>query len=243
MNQNNQQTKLKVEQLERYGKSITDIPKGAFKGQGLVMFNVFRKKFGILGLIPFVFRVMSERRKLLKNYREQYQELKKLTPSGTKEITIMISIFNAIAHKESREKAYEFVKNIFQAMVKTSMPSLYQLDDLEKCEGNMFENYKKMNIAMFKASKRDFHIKNIEESENHLRIVLDKCLNVDAGKMFDCPEIAMLGCDHDLAAFPVIEDRVFSVFRRPCTLAKGGSCCDFNFYRKGFEPKGNYENK
>ncbi len=61
--------------------------------------------------------------------------------------------------------------------------------------------------------------------------------------MFDCPEIAKLGCDHDLAGYPPIEDRVNATFRRPCTLAKGDACCDFNFYRKGFEPKGAYVNK
>ena len=61
--------------------------------------------------------------------------------------------------------------------------------------------------------------------------------------MFDCPEIAKLGRDHDLAAYPFVEPKVDAVFRRPCTLAKGDSCCDFNFYRKGSEPTGPYLNK
>ncbi len=61
--------------------------------------------------------------------------------------------------------------------------------------------------------------------------------------MFDCPEIAKLGCDHDLAGYPCIEDRCNAEFRRPCTLAKGGEYCDFHFYRKGFAPKGDFENK
>ncbi len=238
----NQKT-LKVEQLERYGKSISDLPKEAFKGQGKIMFRIFRKKFGLFGLLPFTFRVLKERRHLLKQYAKEYQNLQKLTPKGAAEITMMISLFNVIAQRESREKAYEFVKSIFQSVALRSMPALYQLDDLEKCEGDMFDNYKKFNIAMFKGSTQDFHVKAIEESENHLRIIVDKCLNVEAGKMFDCPEIAKLGCDHDLAGYPPIEDRVNATFRRPCTLAKGGTCCDFNFYRKGFEPKGTYVNK
>ena len=50
-------------------------------------------------------------------------------------------------------------------------------------------------------------------------------------------------CDHDLAAYPVIEPLVNAEFRRPCTLAKGDSCCDFNFYRRGFSPDGPFVNK
>ncbi len=53
------QKTLKVEQLERYGKSISDLPKEAFKGQGKIMFRIFRKKFGLFGLLPFTFRVLK----------------------------------------------------------------------------------------------------------------------------------------------------------------------------------------
>jgi hypothetical protein len=240
--QNNHNT-LKVEQLERYGKSITDMPKEAFKGQGNFIFRAFRKKFGLMGLLPFGFQVLNERNHLINKYSDKYRELKKIAPKASKEIIMMTSIFNVIARKETRDKAYEFVKKIFQALAPCACPALYQLDDLERCKGDMFENYKKFNIAMFKGSTRDFHVKSIEESENHLHIVVDKCLNVEGGKMFGCPEIAKLGCDVDLAGYPIIENRVNSTFRRPCTLAKSGHYCDFNYYRKGFEPKGEYVNK
>jgi hypothetical protein len=60
---------------------------------------------------------------------------------------------------------------------------------------------------------------------------------------FGADELGKSGCDHDCFSYPLIEDRVNAVFRRPQTLAKGGTCCDFNFYRKGTEPKGPYENK
>lgn len=132
-----QSSAQKVEQLGRYGASLSDMPKEAFKGQGKIIFTSLRKKFGF----------------------------------------------------------------------------------------------------------RDFHAPSIEESDNHLRIVVDRCLNVDAGRMFDCPEIAKLGCDHDLAGYPPIEDKLNMEFRRPTTIAKGDSCCEFNFYRKGFAPAGAYVNK
>jgi hypothetical protein len=240
---NQSESVQRVEDLERFGKNIMDIPKDAFKGQGKIMFAAFRKKFGLFGLLPFAFRVLVERRKILRQYSVQYKKLQALSPEGAAEITGMTAMFNVIAQRESREQAYAFVKSIFEVIALKSLPALYQLDDLVKCEGDLFENYKKFNIAMFKASDRDFHVREIEDHENHLRIVVDRCLNVEAGELLGCPEIAMLGCDHDLASYPYVDVAVDSEFRRPCTLAKGGDCCNFNFYRKGFAPQGAFENK
>ena len=232
-----------VEDLERFGKSLSDLPKDVFKGQGKVILAAFRKKFGLFGLVPFAFRVVLERRQILKRYSKQYDELVRLTGNLAKEPLIMIAMFNVIARTESREQAYEFVKGIFQIIALKSLPAIYQLDDLVKCEGDVFDNFKKFNIAMFEAGDRDYHVKEIEEDDNHLRIVVDSCLNVEIGKMFDCPEIAKLGCDHDLASYPFVDPVVNAEFRRPCTMAKGDSLCDFNFYRKGFAPQGAFENK
>ncbi len=233
---------LRVEELERYGKKLSDTPKGAFKGQNKLIIKSFTEKFGFFGIFSFIIKILVERRRILKDYNNEYKKIRQITPSGASEFVIMVSLFNVIAKLEGREKAYNFVQSIFHGIALNSMKSLYQLDDLEKCEGDIFDNYKKMNIAMFQASKNEFNIKKIEESENHLRIIIDKCLNVEAAKMLDCPEVAKLGCDHDLVAYPLIADRVNSVMIRPCTLAKGGNCCDFNFYRKGFEPEGEHIN-
>ena len=240
---NQSRTGNKVEDLERFGKSLSDVPKDVFKGQGKVIFAAFRNKFGLLGLIPFTFRVVLERRRILKQYSKQYDELVKLAGNLAKEPPMLIAMFNVIARTESREQAYEFVKGIFQIIALKSLPAIYQLDDLVKCEGDVFDNFKKFNIAMFEAGDRDYHVKEMEEDENHLRIVVDSCLNVEVGKMFDCPEIAKLGCDHDLASYPFVDPVVNAEFRRPCTMAKGDSLCDFNFFRKGFAPQGAFENK
>jgi len=232
-----------VEQLGRYGVSLSDMPKEAFKGQGKIVFTTLRKKFGLIGLLPFALQVLRERHRLLKRYADEYVDLRALTPKGAKEITMLISMFNVIARRESRDEAYEFVKGIFQGVARQSMPAIYQLDDLLHCEGDVFDNFKKFNVAMFKAGERDFHVRATEENDNHLRIVVDRCLNVDAGRMLGCPEISQLGCDHDLAGYPPIEDKLNMEFRRPTTIAKGDSCCEFNFYRKGFAPAGAYVNK
>lgn len=78
-------------------------------------------------------------------------------------------------------------------------------------------------------------IQNIYEINNNKMV----------GNAFDCPDIAKLGCDHDLAGYPVILilDSVNAVFRRPHTLAKGDKFCDFMFYRKGTAPNTAYLNK
>lgn len=241
---NHASSAMKVEQLERYGMPLNDMPKEAFKGQEKMIFAAFREKFGLVGLIPFALRVLGERRKLLRRYRKEYAEVgRKTSKAVQREFIMVISMFNALARKESRESAYEFVKGIFQRLSRQSMPALYQLEDLLQCKGDVFENFKKFNVAMFKSGDRDYHVKEIEESDNHLRIVVDRCFNVDAGRMFDCPEISKLGCDHDLAGYPPIEDKLNMEFRRPCSIAKGDSLCEFNFYRKGFAPAGAYVNK
>jgi len=49
----------------------------------------------------------------------------------------------------------------------------------------------------------------------------------------ECPEVGMLGCDHDVAGYPCIEDKVNSEFRRHRTIAKGDDVCDFMFFKKG----------
>ena len=69
--------------------------------------------------------------------------------------------------------------------------------------------------------------------------ILEKGAKLNRHVLFeaiDCPELNTLGCDHDLAGYPLIENAVQYEFRRPCTIAKGSDCCHFHFYRKGTAP-------
>jgi hypothetical protein len=68
---------------------------------------------------------------------------------------MMTAMFNVIATREGREEAYEFLKGIFQKVAVYSMPAIYQLDDLVRCEGDVFDNCKKFNIAMFEAIDKE----------------------------------------------------------------------------------------
>jgi hypothetical protein len=86
-------------------------------------------------------------------------------------------------------------------------------------------------------------VDRMEDEKDKLTIGVNKCANCVIGTAFDCPEIGKLGCDHDLAGYPVILDRVNAEFRRPHTIAKSYDYCDFMFYRKGAAPDTEHLNK
>ncbi len=236
---------MKVEELSQYGKTLSGLPKEALKKQKSIVLGEIRTKFGLLGTVPFFIRLLLEQRAIRKNYAEAYQETLKLSEDTAKELPMLIAMFNIIARKEGRENAYEFVKGIFQKVAIHSMPAMYQIDDLVKCEGDTFENFVKFTSAWFKAMNEEgtWKVKEFKEEKDELSFIVTECVNCTLGKSFDCPEIAKLGCDHDLAGYPVILDKVNAEFRRPHTIAKGDEYCDFHFYRKGTAPDTEHLNK
>ncbi len=236
---------MKVEDLSQYGKTLTCLPKEALKKQEAIVFREVRKKFGLFGILPFFIKLFFEQRTLKKKYPDAYQETLKISKDTAKEFPMLIAMFNIIARKEGKENAYEFVKSIFQKVAIHSMPALYQIDDLVKCEGDTFDNFVKFNIAWFNAMNDEgtWLVKEMNQEKDKLTIIVNECANCVLGEAYDCPEIAKLGCDHDLAGYPVIVDRVDAEFRRPHTIAKGDEYCDFMFYRKGTAPDNEYLNK
>lgn len=236
---------MKVEELERYGKTLTGVPREAMRKQFSIVFRQIRDKFGLLGILPFIFRVFLEKRAIIKKHPDAYLEALDVGEVAAKEISMLVAMFNVIARKEGKEKAYEFVKGIFQEVAIYSMPALYQIDDLVKCEGDVFENFLKFNAAMFEATTAagSFKVKSIETLPDKQTIIVKECANCTIGEAFGCPDIARLGCDHDLAGYPVILDKVNAEFRRPHTLANGDDYCDFQFYRKGTAPDTEHLNK
>ena len=105
---------MKVEELSQYGKTLSGLPKEALKKQQAIVIREIRRKFGLLGIVPFFIRLLLGQRALKKNYPEAYQETLKLSEDAAKELPMLIAIFNIVARKEGREDAYNFVKNIFQ---------------------------------------------------------------------------------------------------------------------------------
>ena len=66
------------------------------------------------------------------------------------------------------------------------MPGIYQLSDLVKCEGDVFDNYKKFNRAMFVDIDRIGTWKNsgFKETDDLLEFKVTSCTNIE---LTSCP--------------------------------------------------------
>ena len=85
-------------------------------------------------------------------------------------------MFLALAKRLGREEAYEFFKTrVMNEIAQTSMGLIYQVEDLKRCEGDTFENFKKFNIALFQRTTRDgtwhmeSHTDDPDPQHHHLR--------------------------------------------------------------------------
>ena len=235
---------MRVHELEQYGEPLT-FPKEVQAKQFRIVLSVLRERYGLIGLLPFVVRLLAEQRRLRRSHAELIARAASLGPEVATVMVLLVALFNVAATRMSREDAYNMLRDIFQRVSVHTMPAIYQLDDLVQCEGDVFDNFKQYNVAMFEAMDREGTWKSdsIEESPDRLRIRVVSCANVDLFTEIGAPELARLGCDHDLSGYPVILDDVGAEFRRPCTLAKGGEFCDFNFYRKGTAPPTEHLNR
>jgi hypothetical protein len=235
---------MKVEELSRYGRSL-GLPRDAQKKQMGIVFTALREKFGLLGMVPFFVQVLAEGRRIRKAHPDLVEQARLIGPEVAKEMVLLTSLFRVAARRDGRERAYEFLKSIFQRVAVHSMPAIYQIDELTRCEGDPFENFKKFNVALFEAmdTQGTWKAESIEDDGDRLRIKVTTCANVELFSALDCPELGKLGCDHDIAGYPVILDRVDAEFRRPSTIAAGDGFCDFNFYRKGTAPPTAHLNK
>lgn len=228
----------KVEELSRFGQPLDDLPEGMAKTQEKIALAEIKNKYGRFGKYLFFTRMFLEQRRLRRKYPDAMVQLRSFGPGAVKEMLMLVAMFNIIAKSEGRESAYEFVKGMFQeAAAQGGISALYQMDELLECDGDVFDNFKKFNIAMIEASAHLFHPARIENEEDKLTFTIDRCANVDIANALGCPDLTPIGCDFDLAGYPTIVDRVNTEFRRPCTIAKGGEYCKFLFYRKGTAPE------
>lgn len=235
---------MKVEELKMYGKAL-EMPKEAMKKQSKIVLNLLRKEFGIVGILAIVIGISKHSKRIKKEYPEAVRKANEISKVIGQELVMMGSLFSAIADKKGRTFAQEFLIKMIRNMAPYSLPALYQLPDLVKCEGDVFNNYKKMNRAMFTEIDRMGTWKNngFHETDDLLEFKVTSCANIELFEAIDCPELGVLGCEHDLAAYHLINEATNSEFRRPCTLAKGGDYCHFQFYRKGTAPETKLPNK
>ena len=182
--------------------------------------------------------VNNHTKRIRREYPEAVKKARGISEVFEKELTMMGSLFSAIADKRGRTKAQEFMIGMMRNVAAFSMPAIYQISDLVKCEGDVFDNYKKMNRALFNETNRMGTWKHdgFHETKDLLEFKVTSCANIELFEAIDCPELNEFGCEHDLGGYPQIEEATNSEFRRPCTLAKSGDCCHFKFYRKGTAP-------
>jgi 2-dehydropantoate 2-reductase len=229
----------RVEELEKYGAGL-EMPEDAVKEQGKIMLKALRKKFGFWGMLGVFVDMFFIEQRLRKNHLEAKKKALEVSKIIEKELFTFSALYLALAKRMGREEAYQFFKTeVMEKIALTSMALIYQVKDLKQCEGDVFENFKKMNIAMFERLTKDktWIMEDYEDEPDKLTIKVISCANVELFTELGAPELGMFGCDHDVAGYPNIEEDVNCEFRRFCTLAKGSDHCLFEFYRKGTAPQ------
>ena len=229
----------KVEELEKYGAGL-EMPKDAVKEQGTIMLRAITNKFGFWGMLGVFVDMFFIERRLRRNHPEAKKKALEVSKIIEKELFTFSALYLALAKRLGREEAYDFFKTeVMYEIAKTSMALIYQVNDLKQCEGDVFDNFKKMNIAMFQRLTRDktWIMEDYKDEPDKLTVKVVSCLNVELFTEVGAHELGRFGCDHDVAGYPSIEEDVSCDFRRFCTLAKGSDHCLFEFYRKGTAPQ------
>ena len=229
---------IRVEDLENYGASL-EMPKEAVKTQFRILWTALRKQFGFFGALGVFLDTYLIQRRLRRDFPETRRRAAAMGKIVEKQLFALSGIFLALAKRLGRKEAYEFLKNeVIYKTALTSMPLLYQVPELKRCEGDVFENFKKMNIALFERTTKDgtWLMESYEDDPDKLTIEITTCANVELFSELNVPELGRFGCDHDIAGFAAIEKDVDCEFRRFCTIANGDDHCLFEFYRRGTAP-------
>ena len=228
----------RVEDLEKYGASL-EMPKEAVKEQFTITLTALRQQFGYLGMLRVFLDTYLIQQSLRRDFPETKKRAEKIGKVIEKELFTLSGLYLALAKRLGRKEAYEFLKyEVMYKLALTSMPLLYQVNDLKRCEGGVFENFKKMNIALFERTTKDgtWLMEGYKDEPDKLTIKVTTCTNVELFNELNVPELGRFGCDHDVAGFAAIEKDVNCEFRRFCTIANGDDHCLFEFYRQGTAP-------
>jgi hypothetical protein len=230
-----------VPSLPYYGRSFPFLPwkLSSRLRVSLVFARHLYRKFGPPGFLLFwlqlPFRVFPARR--------QYREGLELTHISFGRIAeaewlMLLVIYEDLERREGKVAAYRFAKEAIQDCSRFMMRDFYQAERLAEFE-DPFEAFWSYHRAMFR-NDPNYPNEMIEEGDRRTMIV-HCCRNCEIARL-TIPELAPLGCDHDITGYVAIEELTGMEFRRPVTLAKDGEDCRFIFYRKGTAPPGAYEN-
>lgn len=226
-----------VKDVPHYGERFPFIPwswSARIKVSTLFAKHLYQK----VGLWPFIqfwlvlpIRIPSALRK----HREGLTLMKQSYSSLAKfQWLLLIIIYEDLEKRFNKAEAYAYAKAAIQDGSKIIMNELYQADTLAQFE-DPYLAFWEYHKAMFTGD--DNFPNELIEAEGVKKMIVHDCRNCAIAKM-TIPELAPLGCDHDITGFQAIADKVEMDFRRPTTLAKDGKPCEFMFFRKGMAPEG-----
>jgi hypothetical protein len=226
--------------MSYYGRNFPFIP-WTLKSKLRVSLVFARNLFGELGLIQFTafwllmpFRFVPVYWKFREGFRLMGKNFGFIAEI---EWILLVIIYRTLEKKKGKEEAYLFAKRAIQEGSQFMMNDFYQANRLAEFE-DPFEAFWLYHKAMF---QDDPNYPNEFIEDRDLKImVVHQCRNCEIAKL-TIPELAPLGCDHDITGYKAIKDKINMEFRRPVTLAKDAKPCRFMFYRKGTAPKDDYE--
>ena len=233
----------KVRKLPLYGKPIRGFDKKIEITVMLGLVKILIKKFNLIRSIFILIRAKLGVSTLIKKYPEAYEKSRKYAGKQAKDHFLLASLFNTVnGIYKNREKTYdEIFKELMRDMGDLSLGALYCIDELANLE-DPYSAFKEFNVGMFLP---DYHFPSgpFHDEGDHFYFDVLSCVQTEYAKLVGVPEIGRIGCDHDCFGYPKLSERGIFVFNRPETIAKGGQCCRFNFYRKGTQPEDLPENK
>jgi hypothetical protein len=194
---------MKVEELSTFGKAFDYFPFKAQLVQTKVMFSELIEKFGLFGAIGFMFKVSKIQKQLKNDHGKTIKEkFPDLSSSANKELFMMSAMYYTLSNIDDKEKAYEFIQGIVRKVGPTVHSILYDINNLKKCDGDIYTNFCKLNRSLFQNSASSgYYELEIEDSENLQHIHMTKCLNVDVFTPLGCPEMGRIGCDFDVGGY------------------------------------------
>lgn len=231
-----------INQVPYYGKSFPFIP-WTFMSKAkvsIVFAKIFYKKTGLLTFLNFwliqlpfnAITTLRTNKKGLGLMKDSFGSMAKL------EWFLLIEIYHFLEKRNNKEYAYQFAKEAIQESSKFMMSDFYQAEQLANFE-DPFEAFWQYHKAMFDNDPN--YPNEFIEKENCKTMIVHDCRNCEIAKL-TIPELAPLGCDHDITGYKSIEKLTKMEFRRPQTLAKDGLPCKFMFFREGTAPQ-NIETK
>lgn len=229
-----------VKKLPHYGEHFPFIP-WSFASKLRVSWVFTVRLLEEIGLLRFAafwlempFRMLPVHRELRDGFR---MTRRRFGVMAEMEWTLLVLIYRDIEKRSGKQRAYAFAKDAIQRSSLFMMNDFYQADRLAEF-ADPFEAFWSYHQAMFRDDPN--YPNELRDEGDRKVMVVHQCMNCEISRL-TIPELATLGCDHDITGYKAIEEKTQMEFRRPVTLAKDGKPCEFMFYRKGKVPAGEVE--